>query len=275
MSLIFAIEALKFHRLRAERLLRLLFVVVLAINLLHAFAPIGSRDFSALLLWSERLLREPLVAPAPGQPPALSSGNLIYLASFLLLGGINWLASFAYAACYSAERDGLPAERGLRLYLRRLGPVIALLLLMVVPFLLSVLAFMVPVILLALALCLAPVLIAEEGMGLRAAIATSVARTRGKRGLIFLSMALLSILYSGIESLLSNLVGRRGAALYVIVAFIATIYALARGRLLGMLHQFSRLYPHGLPRRGGSPNDALRLVGEITGRELKAPEDED
>ncbi|MDI9498360.1 MAG: hypothetical protein QM270_07740 [Bacillota bacterium] len=267
MSLVFAIEALKFYRVRAERLLRFLFAAVLLLNLLFALLPPGSQDFTALVAWSERLLSQPL-APAIGAagPPALSVGNLIYLGASLFLSGLNWIASVAYASCYSAEREGLSAEQGLARFFRRLPRILALFGLLIVPTILSSFLLLLPLLFLLLAIALAPMLMVDDGLKLAAALETSIDRTRGKRGLIFLSFALLAVLVSGSRSLLGGLVGRLGAALPVTMAFVTTLQTLMNGRLLGLIHRFAIVYPIGMPARSTSPEDALTVIRNITGR---------
>ncbi|MDI9469006.1 MAG: hypothetical protein QM296_02245 [Bacillota bacterium] len=266
MSLVFAIEALKFYRVRAERLLRFLFAAVLLLNVLFALFPPGSPDFSALLAWSERLISQPLSLDiGAAGPPAISGDNLIYLGASLLLGGLNWIASIAYASCYSAEREGLPAEQGLGRFFRRLPRVLVLFALLIVPTILSSFLLMLPLLFLLLAICLAPLLMIDDGLKLTAALETSRERTRGKRSLIFFSFALLAVLVSGSRSLLGSLVGRLGAALPVSMAFVTTLQTLMNGRLLGLLHRFTIAYPAGMPARSQSPEDAMTIIRNITG----------
>ena len=54
LGIVFSIEALKFHKLKEERFPRILFVILLAVNLFIAILSPGDRNFDALLQFLKR-----------------------------------------------------------------------------------------------------------------------------------------------------------------------------------------------------------------------------
>lgn len=240
MSFVLAIEALKFYKLKQERLVQAMFLLCFAINAAGLLFPIGNTDFSNLNAWLTRNMTLDLsgLNNQVSYPPALSNGNLLFLASQAVILLINIFFSYFYAAAYSAERDGLPASKGIKTMARSLPKQFLLLLLIIVPAFLGIFMFLIPVLIGSFIILFTPMLIAERRMKLNTAISDSYILTRHRKFYLFLSFVLVNMFINLLERLVLGIAGSNSLALVLLLAMVMAIAAMMRGRLIGLTYVF-------------------------------------
>ncbi|MDD2213337.1 MAG: hypothetical protein PHR21_02170 [Oscillospiraceae bacterium] len=243
MSFIFILESLKFYKMKSERVVQLLFLLTLGINLLFSFYNPGDSDFSALQSYLLRELVPATTVVTTNFPTPVSTGNLIFLGWRLLQFALNLLLSFFYASAYTAERQGLPAVKGLKAMAVVLPQVLGLGLLLIVPALLSVFLLWIPLIILTLMLFMTPLILADQRVTLRQAMQTSADLSHKRKGFFFGLFFLLFLLASMAESLLLSFSESLTLVYLVVYAFLATLYVLMRGRLIGLIYYFFSRHP--------------------------------
>lgn len=240
MSFILAIEALKFYKLKQERLVQAMFLLCFGINCLSMLFPLGDTNFTNLDAWVNRSLTLDFTGQTGmiSYPPALSNGNLIFLGSQVLLLIVNIFFSYFYAAAYSAERDGLPASKGIQTMARSLPKQLLLLLLIIVPAFLSMFFLFIPIIIGSMMILFAPLLIAERRQKLNVAISDSYILTKHRKFYLFLSFMLVNMFISILERLIAMIAGSNSLAWILLIAMVSAIAAMMRGRLIGLTYVF-------------------------------------
>lgn len=233
MNLILTIEALKFYKVKHERLVQFGFILLYLINIAPYVLPVGEIDFSKFLYAAETFMRD------QSQPvPMPTAGNWISLGLIALTGLINLLAIMAYAALMAGEQDKLPGKTILLRLLKGLPAVILTLLLLIVPIVLSSFLFMIPALILITNLYVLPVLLLFENRKLGAAVQASIGLTNGFKMMILMQIFFLSILLSLPETLILNFLPDSLMTSILVPSFFAVLQVFAQGRLLGMLYLF-------------------------------------
>ncbi len=240
MSFILALEALKFYKLKQERLVQILFLLCFGLNALSILFPLGDTDFSNLSAWMNRYLT---LAPNADQgmisyPPALSGGNLLFLASQIAVMILNLFFSYFYAAAYSAERDGLPAMKGVLTMFRSLPKQLLLLFLLIIPAFFSMFMLLIPLIVGSMMILFVPLLIAERRQKIGDAINSSYQLTKNRKFYIFFSFVLIGMFVSVIESICRAIAGSNQLTWILLASLIAAVSAMMRGRLIGLTYVF-------------------------------------
>lgn len=240
MSFILAIEALKFYKLKQERLVQAMFLLCFALNALSMLFPLGDTNFANLDAWLTRSLSLDFSGQLGviSYPPALTTGNLIFIASQILLMIVNLFFSYFYAAAYSAERDGMPASKGIKTMARSLPKQLLLLLLLIVPAFLSVFLLFIPVVVGSMIILFAPLLIAERRQSLSLAISDSHVLTKHRKFYLFLAFMLVNMFVGMLERFVGFVSGSNSLAWILLYAMIAAIAAMMRGRLIGLTYVF-------------------------------------
>ncbi|NJP40769.1 hypothetical protein HCH52_06850 [Oscillospiraceae bacterium HV4-5-C5C] len=272
MSFIFVLESLKFYKMKSERTVQLLFLLTLGFNLLFLIFSPGDSDFSALQSYLLRELVPATTVVSTSFPAPVSTGNLIYLGWRFLQFCLNLILSFFYASAYTAERQGLPAFKGIKALAVVLPQVIALGLMLVVPALLSAFLLWIPLIILTLMLFMAPLILADRRVSLRQAMQTSADLSRKRKGFFFGLFLLLFILASMAESLLLSFTDSASLVYVTVYAFLETLYVLMRGRLTGLIYYFFSQHPQ-ISRFYLYTRDRQKeLFEEITGTPPHSPD---
>ena len=240
MSFVIAIEALKFYKLKQERLVQVLFLFCFGLNAVSILYPIGDTDFSSLSAWMTRSMT--LMQTGESHmilyPPALSGGNLLFLGTRMLVLIANLFVSYFYAAAYSAERDGMPAMKGVKNFTRSLPRLLLLLLLLIVPAFLSMFLLMIPFVLGALMFVFAPLLITEQRLKIGDALQQSYELTRGRKFYLFFSFVLISVFTSILENITRAISGNNQLTWVLLSSLVTAISALILGRLIGLCYVF-------------------------------------
>ncbi len=235
-----ALEALKFYKLKQERLVQILFLLCFGLNVVSILNPLGDTNFNNLTAWMSRYLT---LTPNGDQglvsyPPALSSGNLIFLGTQVLVLILNLFFSYFYAAAYSAERDGLPAMKGVMSMFRSLPKQLLFLLLLIIPAFFSVFMLMIPLIVGSMMIIFVPLLLAERRLKISDAINSSYQLTKHRKFYVFFSFVLIGMFISIIESISRTIAGRNQLAWILLASLISAVSALMRGRLIGLCYVF-------------------------------------
>lgn len=240
MSFILAVEALKFYKLKQERLVQLLFLLCFALNATSILFPVGDTDFHNLQAWVSRSLELDNTTSSNliSYAPALSGGNLLFLASQAVLLLLNLLFSYFYAAAYSAERDGLPAIKGIKSMFRSLPKLLLYVLLLIVPAFFSLFFLLVPLIIGSLVLLFVPLFIAERKIKLSSAISYSYLLTKHRKVHLFFSFFLISMFVSLIEQFGRMISGSNNLTWILLASLISALAAMMRGRLIGLCYVF-------------------------------------
>ncbi len=271
MSFILAIEALRFYKLKQERLVQVLFLICFAINALSLLFPLGDTNFNALNAWLDRQLQFATNGQSHliSYPPALSSGNLIFLASQIVVLILNLFFSYFYAAAYSAERDGLPAMKGISSMFRSMPKQLLLLLLLLIPAFFSMFFLLIPLVIGAMMLVFTPLLIAERKETIADALRASTILTKHRRFYLFFSFVLITMFTSLLENIFTAISASNSLALVLLVSLVSAISALIRGRLIGICYVFFAKHLRHLSLQqfiNRNPQDAVK---KLLGREDK------
>jgi hypothetical protein len=231
MNLLLCLEALKFYKLKSERLIQVAFVVLFLINLLPFFLPGADPDFSGFLRQAEALLSDSSAAI-----PVLTVGNWIVIGLMAVASLFNLLATLGYAGVMVGEASGQAGKSIARDFLAGLPKLFLLLVLLIVPAVLSAFLFFIPLIIVGSILYLTPVALLTERKSLAEAIQTSSILTRGRRFQIVLQIFTLSVLISIPESLILYIVPAGFFPSILVPTFFIVLQAFAQGRLLGLLY---------------------------------------
>ena len=242
MGIVFSIEALKFHKLKEERFPRILFVILLAVNLFIAILSPGDRNFDALLQFLNDQIQligfnSTTESLTPSDIP-LTKGNLIFLSVQILLFLFNIFMGLLYAGAYTSERLKQPAALGIKAMLRSLPKLILLVLMLIIPTILSSFLMWLPIIVILCGLSFMPFLFSEKRMSFFEAVKRSWTLTRTHKLSIFLSFFFLNAIKRLITMVVGYIAPDQMFILQVLMAFLTTIFALMKGRLLGLLYVF-------------------------------------
>lgn len=230
MNLLLLIESLKFHRVRQETAVRILFLLCTAVNAGVYFFPGSDPDLAGLF--------NALQAASEGQMtmPTFTDGNLLFMGLSLAAALITLICTFTYAALFAGGNEDMPT-RSILLGLLRALPLLAVCgVLLVVPAIFSVFLFFIPMIIVFLVLYFLPLNLILGRMRLSEAMAASFRDTRRARMVILLQYMMLMIVMNVPESLLLNVLPVSGVAVALIGAFFQAATAMMRGRLMGIFY---------------------------------------
>ncbi len=239
MTLLFFREALKFYKLKSERLVQVLFLLVLGINLFAALQPFGDNDFSGFF----RSVDELLLAVRMGRSPDwsdlyLTSGNLITLAIQGLALLFNLLLLLLYAGAYSAERIGAAGSKGAVAMLKAWPKcLVVILLLALVAGMTSFLMF-IPFAVLASGFSFSFFFFSEKKLSLGAGLSRSWRATMRRKLIITLNVISVRFILSFLSNLLLALFAPWQGARLWLLPLITTVTVLICGRLLGLMYVF-------------------------------------
>lgn len=241
MSFAFALEALKFHRLKNEKIVRILFLILLAMNAAFYFWPPGDPDLSKVARYISEQLQLSQFDNGSSlftELPPFTRGNLIYIGCSVLVYLVGVLIGLLYSGAYAAERIGQKATLGLVSMLKAFPKVILLGLIILVPAILSSILMWIPLIIFLSGACFAPLLYSEKRQRLFLGLAVSWQFTYRKKFTIFLSFILISLASDGILMVLALLLPKSAQVIGVLAIFINSVFTLVGGRLLGILYVF-------------------------------------
>ncbi|NCA97745.1 MAG: hypothetical protein EOM08_00230 [Clostridia bacterium] len=233
MNLILTLEALKFYKIKHERLVQIAFVFLYLVNIAPYVLPVGDMDFSGFFYAAEQFMQDPSQTL-----PLLSAGNLISIGLIVLTGLVDLMAALAYAALMAGEHSGYSGKIILVRLIKGLPALVLTLLLLLVPVILSSFLFMIPAMILVTNLYILPVLLLSENRKLSEALQATIQLTKGFKMMILLQMFFLSILLSLPESLVLGFLPQTLLTSILVPQFFVVLQAFAQGRLLGMFYLY-------------------------------------
>ena len=233
MNLLLTLEALKFYKVKHERLVQTGFIILYLINILPFLLPFADPDFSPFLSGVEAYMADPTKAI-----PTLTSGNWAVIGMTLIAGIINLLVIIAYASLMAGEQANKSGLEIFKDFAAGLPRLILFLALMVVPVLLSTLLFMIPTLFMVANFYLLPLLLLVDGRKLVDGLQASVQMTKGFRIMILLQIFFLSILLSLPESIVLGLMPESSVSSLLVTTFFIVLQTFAQGRLMAMLYLY-------------------------------------
>lgn len=265
MSLTFLIEGFKFHKLKHQRVVEVLFLIVFAFNALYFIYPIGDSDFSALINWfydfSKIGTNRSYLLPDPRNEAIISLDNIYFLLGKFLITVINLDLSLAYGALLYGDFLDKPWQVSIKKFFKKLPQLLVLNLLLAVPMLFSPLLLNLPILILWAKLSFAPFYMFEEKYGLSKSLGKSYNQTSGVTSIMVMTYIFLEILINIIYSLLLLFVPANPLTNHLISAFFEAMKALISGRIFGLYFiYFAKINPY---FNNKNPLTALNFVKEF------------
>jgi hypothetical protein len=232
MNLFVTLEALKIYRMKAEKLVQIMFVVLFIVNAGIWFLPFVDRDFSGFFAAVDEM------AAGRMSEIVLTRGNWLLLILTGLVQLINLIAVFIYAAQFASER--MPSvERSLgRMSLHALPRLLLIALLLIVPAIMSVMLMMIPLLVFVFMMYFLPINLLLHRQSIAYAMHKSFEQTKGFRLLIFFQVFFLSLILTFPESIIIGFMPDNFIATVMIQSFFAVYLALSQGRLMGIYYLY-------------------------------------
>lgn len=230
MNLMLLIETMKFHKIKQEMAVRILFVFCYAVNIGIFFFPGSDPDLTVLYRAMER------IAQGEFTMPSFSAGNQLFIVLNFTASLLTILCTFIYAALFAGEHEGLTTGQIVVNIIRSIPALVATGILLIVPAIFSSFLLFIPLIVILMTLYFLPLNLILGRMRLTEAMAASARDTKRARIFIFLQYMMLMIIMNLPESLVLTIFQVRGLAAALIGAFFLTATALMRGRLMGMFY---------------------------------------
>lgn len=240
MAILFALESLKFYKMRNQRFVATFFLIVMLAVFGLLMIQVGDRDFGPFYATLETFLTDRVI---PTELP-LSEGNLIYLAYMLAIILVLELLKYLFASSFIAEVTGQPAKDGLFKMLRYLPTTILLLVISGIIMGLSSFLMLIPYFWFSFATLFGPLIRAQEGEKFIGSLESSYQYTRGNKFILFASSIFISLILRFIEPLIRGIAPYNLLSMRLISAFFMTITMMIQGRFLGMTYvYFVKFFP--------------------------------
>ena len=230
MNLMLLLETMKFHKIKQEMAVRILFVFCYAMNIGIFFFPGSDPDLTVLYRAMERMAQGEFILPA------FTSGNKLFIFLTFAVSLLTILCTFTYAALFAGEHDGLTTRQIVFNVFRSIPALIVTGILLIVPAIFSSFLLFIPMIIILMTLYFLPLNLILGRMRLTEAMAASARDTKRVRIFIFLQYIMLMIIMNLPESMILTIFQVKGLAGALISAFFLTATALMRGRLMGMFY---------------------------------------
>lgn len=271
LSLAFVIESFKFHRLKSNRIVQLLFLFALIFNFAMRIIPLGDPDFSRLTEYivaaSSQLTffpKQSYLVPDLYRESIISIGNIVFLLIRYFAVTVNMCLAALYAGAMNAGFDDYPNEESFRNFFRKLPQILLLALLMLVPYIFSLPFLGIPFYILVSALVFAPLLMIDKNMHLNEAMEQSKQDTYGLKFQMVMSFFVLNFIVSLPRDMLIVAFGQNPISLHLLSAFFLSVEILALGRLWSLFYLYSsRSYRNRRLHLIYEPNDVQRFFTEV------------
>ncbi|MEA4890248.1 MAG: hypothetical protein VB070_12370 [Clostridiaceae bacterium] len=230
------LEAMKFYKIRRERVIQIWFILLYAINLLVFVLPIGDRDFSRLFDAFTTLTSGDLnVQPAW---ELLTPGNWLLIGLSFLVSLITLFFSYLYAVYFIGEQDDMTPGQAVVRCLRKIPAMLAVCVVLLLPALMSACFAFIPLIIFLFMMYFLPLDLALENRPLLESIRYSYEMTRHKKLIILVEVALLSLAVTIPQNIILNLISGYDILYYALASFFVVIRAFMQGRMMGILYLF-------------------------------------
>lgn len=241
MSFYFAIESLKFYKLKQSQAVQGLFITTFLLNVYLTVFPPGDGNLLPILekMYEATKNNQPFEAMAA--LGLINGKHLLYFGAQFLLLLLNLFFTYLYANAYVSERANEKASHGMLLLLKSVPKLIGMGALFLLPIFLSSLLMFIPLIFLALSFFFAPVFASMEKAKTLEALEASSRLSKGYRIAMGFSFLLQIFIVNLPVNLLLGLMDPESNVALVLTAFFNTLFILMRGRLIGMFYQFFRV----------------------------------
>lgn len=240
MAIFFALESLKFYKMRNQRFVATFFLIVMLAVFGSLLIQVGDPDFSPLFATFDTFLNDRVV---PDEIP-LSRGNIIYMAYMLAIILVLELFKYLFASIYIAEVMGQSVKDGLLRMLRYTPSTLLLLIISGIIMGLSSFLMLIPYFWFSFATLFGPLIRAQDRVKFIASLEASYQYTRGNKIILFASSILISLVLRFIEPLIRGFAPRNLLSIRLISAFFMTISMMIQGRFLGMTYiYFVKFFP--------------------------------
>lgn len=240
MAIFFALESLKFYKMRNQRFVATFFLIVMLAVFGSLMIQVGDRDFGPLYATLETFMNDRVL---PTEIP-LSEGNIIYLAYMITIILVLELLKYLFASSYVAEVMGQSPKDGLLKMLRYLPSTILLLIISGIIMGLSSFLMLIPYFWFSFATLFGPLIRAQDKEKFIASLESSYQYTRGNKFLLFATSILISLILRFIEPLIRGLAPYNLLSIRLISAFFMTLSMMIQGRFLGMTYiYFVKFFP--------------------------------
>lgn len=230
MNLLILFETIKFHKVKQEMAVRVLFLFCFAMNTLIYFFPGSDPDLSALNDATALLMQ------GEQATPVLTEGNIVFMGLMAAASIVTLLCAYTYAALFAGEQMEMTTSQIMAGILRALPALAACGILLIVPAIFSSLLLFIPLLVVLTALYFLPLNLIIGRKKLTDALSTSVRDTRHAKMIIFMQFVLLMSAMSIPEILLVNLLPAIDMVAVLVAAFFIAARAMMRGRLMAILY---------------------------------------
>lgn len=282
MGLVFAVEAIKFHKLKQEWLVRLLFLMSLALGLVPLVFERGFKAYQEVAIRLQSLMETRGMEQFLNLRQAMNADFYSYVMVLGLAALIQILLIYLYATAYVSERQGLSIRSALLSFAKITWIFVGLLCLMGLLALFSSFLFFLPLIVVTLLLLFVPLILIEEKcqakkLSLMEALSKSMELGRGRKFAIFSSFVFLHLVVMLIMSFLDGPFSENRQALILLSAFFSACLTLMQGRLIGIYYHFFSVSLGGRSLQDYLTQDPSQIYEDMTGEqaEPKSPSDED
>ena len=246
MSLTFALESIKFHKLKSHKFIQFVFVLVFAINALFLFFPIGDNDFSVFYEWmygtNTNNISTRFLLPDKDTGSVLTYAHLLNAASSVVLNFINLSLSFLYGAVILGDFSAENWRVSLKKFVKRLLQIFVFTVLLVVPFLLGSMAFSIPYLILLSKLSFTVFYLFDNKFNLREGVNESFNQTNGLTINIVASLLIIDLVISLPKAMMFLILPMNDLSIALISGFFTAVHTLMIGRLLAFYYiYYSRM----------------------------------
>lgn len=278
MGLSFLFEAFKFHKLKSAKTIQVLFLAVFLLNFLFLAYPLGDADFSALINWiadsQMNLQTRDFLLPNPYVEPVISTGNLIYLLSNLVMHFVNLSASYLYATIMLGDYKDHEWHTSLKNFANKTPHLILFTILMYVPYAVGMAFLTIPYYIVLGKVLFSPLLVVEEKHSLPKSLAESWHQTKGVTASVVFSFIMLTFGLNFIESLLLLFMPASALSFTLSTALFEAFSVVIIGRLISLYYiYFVKMNPRGFYRIQENPLEFVkkirRIRSEVSGEELE------
>lgn len=240
MAIFFALESLKFYKMRNQRFVATFFLIVMLAVFGLLLVQIGDPDFRPLFATFESFMMDRVV---PTEIP-LSEGNIIYMAYMITIIVVLELLKYLFASSYVAEVLGQSPKEGLLKMLRYLPSTILLLIISGIIMGLSSFMMLIPYFWFSFATLFGPLIRAQDRAKFIPSLESSYQYTRGNKILLFASSIFISLILRFIEPIIRGLAPNNLLSIRLISAFFMTVSMMIQGRFIGMSYiYFVKFFP--------------------------------
>ena len=229
-------QSFQVDSLSKRRAAVLLLLFAWGVSFLFLKFPPGDPDFSQFFYWSDDLAKaKDYVAFYNAHPlrTVITSDNLIYLGCFLLYIAFMHLVGLFYFTLYVCDLRKVPLCRAPKIYFTRIWWLILYSVTLTIPGLIGFAVFPYLYLFAIPAFYVRSGLVLFEKMDVYKATLISAKKTRGHKFSIFLELLVISMVYTAIHFLISQVLAAGSTGMFLVEAFLRSYIVLVIFRNMG------------------------------------------